>query len=30
MVIMMKHGNMETVTPSAEKGEEMPGMQHGN
>jgi len=27
---MMKHGNMETVTPSAEKGEEMPGMQHGN
>jgi len=27
---MMQHGNMETVTPPAEKSEEMPGMEHGH
>jgi len=26
----MQHGNMETVTPPAEKSEEMPGMEHGH
>jgi Spy/CpxP family protein refolding chaperone len=27
---MMQHGNMETVTPPAEKSEEIPVMKHGN